>query len=191
MPEKLARDQFAADAAQKLGIADSVLREELRQAALKRRDHVEVRPAALTEVERVLLRALAITDPENEQSRRLVVDAISTQQAWFQHLGSFQSMRALAGRQSKDPMDAVEDQAQKALLAEALLGETRPPEEGEVLSAIKEIQERAIVNRLRELRQLIAEAERRVDFAELAILTQQKLELDRALQKLHRNRDGI
>ena len=63
MPEKLARDQFAADAAQKLGIDSAVLREELRQAALKRRDHIEMRATALTEVERVLLRALAITDP--------------------------------------------------------------------------------------------------------------------------------
>ena len=43
MPEKLARDQFAADAAQKLGIDSAVLREELRQAALKRRDRVEAR----------------------------------------------------------------------------------------------------------------------------------------------------
>jgi DNA primase len=43
MPEKLARDQFAADAAQKLGIDSAVLREELRQAALKRRDRVETR----------------------------------------------------------------------------------------------------------------------------------------------------
>ena len=41
MPEMLARDQFAADAAQKLGIGSAVLREELRQAALKRRDRVE------------------------------------------------------------------------------------------------------------------------------------------------------
>src|SRR5208283_157513 len=56
MPEKLARDQFAGDAAQKLGIDSAVLREELRQAALKRRDRVETRAAALTEVERVLLR---------------------------------------------------------------------------------------------------------------------------------------
>jgi DNA primase len=43
MPEKLARDQFAADAAQKLGVDSAVLREELRQAALKRRDHIEVK----------------------------------------------------------------------------------------------------------------------------------------------------
>ncbi len=43
MPEKLSRDQFAGDAAQKLGISDSVMREELRQAALKRRDRHRTR----------------------------------------------------------------------------------------------------------------------------------------------------
>ena len=85
-------------------------------------------------------------------------------------------------------MDVVEDQAQRALLAETLLAETKPPEESEVQSAIQEIQERAIESRQRELRALIAEAERRGDFAELALLTQQKLDLDRALRQLHNQR---
>jgi DNA primase len=85
-------------------------------------------------------------------------------------------------------MDVVEDPAQRALLAEALLAETKPPEESEVLSAIQEIQERAIESRQRDLRALIAEAERRGDYAELALLTQQKLDLDRALRQLHNQR---
>jgi len=165
MPEKLARDQFAADAAQKLGIDSVVLREELRQAALKRRDHIEVRAATLTEVERVLLRALAIADPEEEQARRLAAQALAEQPTWFEHLGSFQAMQALAARQARDPMDIVEDEAQRALLAQALLAETKPPTESEVQSAIQEIQERAIESRQRELRVLIAEAERGGDFA--------------------------
>jgi DNA primase len=188
MPEKLARDQFAGDAAQKLGIDSAVLREELRQAALKRRDRIETRAAVLTEVERVLLRALAITDPENQRARRLAAEALGTQPAWFEHLGMFSALQALAGRQAADPMDVVEDAAQRALLAEALLAETKPPEENEVLSAIQELEERAIAARLRDLRALIAEAERRGDFAELALLTQQKLELDRALRGLHNRR---
>jgi DNA primase len=190
MPQKLARDQFAGDAAQKLGIDSAVLREELRQAALRRRDHVEVRTTALNEVERVLLRALAITDPENEVARRLAADALAQQPAWFEHLGAFATLQALAGREARDPMDAVADPAQRALLAEALLAETKPPQEQEVRSAIQEIQERAIENRQRELRASIAEAERRGDYAELAILTQQKLELDRALRQLQQHRDG-
>jgi DNA primase len=189
MPEKLARDQFAADAAQKLGIDSAVMREELRQAALRRRDHIEVRATALNEVERVLLRALAVTDPDFEGARRLAAQALAEQPGWFEHLGTFAALQALARRQARDPMDVVEDPAQRALLAEVLLAETKPPEETEVQSAIQEIQERAVVSRQRDLRALIAEAERRGDFAELALLTQQKLELDRALRQLHR--DGV
>jgi DNA primase len=185
IPEKLARDQFAGDAAQKLGIDSAVLREELHQAALKRRERVETRPAALTEVERVLLRALAVTDPEGETSRKLAAQMVVEQPVWFEHLGAFPAMQALAARAARDPMDAVEDAAQRALLAEALLGESRPPEEDEVGSALQEVQERAIESRLRNLRAQIAEAERRGDYAELAVLTQQKLDLDRVLRQLH------
>ena len=188
MPEKLARDQFAHDAAQKLGIDSAVLREELRQAALRRRDHIETRATTLTEVERVLLRALAIDDPENEQARRLATQALAEHPAWFEHLGCFAALQALVLRQARDPMDVVEDEAQRALLAETLLAETKPPEETEVQSAIQEIHERAIVRRQRELRELISEAERRGDHAELALLTQQKLDLDRALRQLHNQR---
>jgi DNA primase len=188
MPEKLARDQFAGDAAQKLGIDSAVLREELRQAALKRRDRIETRASALTEVERVLLRALAITDPEGERSRRLAMQAVLMQAAWFEHLGTFPALQALAGRKASDPMDVVEDPAQRAMVAEVLLAETKPPEENEVASAIQELEERAIVVRLRDLRVLIAEAERRGDFTELALLTQQKLELDRTLRGLQNRR---
>jgi DNA primase len=82
-------------------------------------------------------------------------------------------------------MDVVEDEAQRALLAETLLAEVKPPLESEVLSAIQEIKERGIENRQRDLRVLIAEAERRGDFAELTVLTQQKLDLDRTLRQLH------
>jgi DNA primase len=186
MPEKLARDQFAGDAAQKLGIDSAVLREELRQAALKRRDRIETRGSALSEVERVLLRALAITDPEDQQARRRAVDAIASQPIWFEHLGTFKALQALAARGAGDPMEAVADGGQRALLAETLLAEAVPPEEREVLSAIQELEEHAVVRQQRQLRAMIAEAERRGDFTELALLTQKKLELDRALRTLHR-----
>jgi DNA primase len=185
MPEKLARDQFAGDAAQKLGIDSAVLREELRQAALRRRDHIEARATKLNEVERILLRALAIDDPENEDARRFAAQALAEQPSWFEHLGTYNALQALAGRKSRDPMDIVEDPAQRALLAEALLAEVKPPEASEVRSAVQEIHERAIEHRQRQLRSLIAEAERRGDFAELALLTQQKLDLDRTLRQLH------
>jgi DNA primase len=185
IPQKLERDQFAHDAAQKLGIDSAVLREELRQAALKRQDHIQARATTLTEVERVLLRALAITSPENEQARRLAIDAIVAQPVRFEHLGTFPCLQALAGRQANDPMDAVEDPAQRALLAEVLLQEIEPPAEGEVQSAILHIQERALESQRRAVIALIAEAEAGGDFAEVVLLTQQKMELDRALRQLH------
>ena len=182
--EKLARDQFAADAAQKLGIDSAVLREELRQAALKRRDHIEVRPTALTEVERVLLRALAITDPEFVEARRVAAEAISRQPELFQGLESFKALEALAGRGARDPMDVVEDPAQKALLAEALLAEKEPPTDATVIGAVVSLQKRLIEGQIRDIRAQIAEAERRGDYAEVAVLTQRKLELDKALRQL-------
>ena len=185
MPETLAREQFAADAAQKLGIGSAVLREELRQAALRRRERVEERAAKLTEVERVLLRALAVTDPEGAEARLLAAEALEKEPRWFEHLGAFGAMQALAGRGAKDPMDAVEEPGQRALLAEALLGESRPPQANEVESAVQEVQERAMEGRLRDLRTQIAEAEHKGDSTGLALLTQQKLELDRALRLLH------
>ncbi len=93
MPEKLARDQFAGDAAQKLGIDSAVLREELRQAALRRRDHVESRDHALTEVERVLLRALAIDDPENEDCPPAAAQALAEQPPGLSILAPFSRSR--------------------------------------------------------------------------------------------------
>ena len=185
MPEMQARAQFAQDASQKLGIDSAVMHEELRQAALRRRDHVETKASPLTEVERVLLRALAITDPECEEARRLAAQAIAAQPARFEHLGAWPALVALSRRGAAEPMDAVEDPAQRALLAEALLSEKRPPVESEVQSAVQELEERTIEARQRELRARIAESELRGDFGELAALTQQKLELDRALRSLH------
>jgi DNA primase len=185
IPHKLERDQFAHDAAQKLGIDSAVLREELRQAALKRQDRVAARPTTLMEVERVLLRALAITGSENEQPRRMAAEAIATYPGRFEHLGSFQCLQALSERTTADPMDAVADQTQRALLAEVLLAEIDPPSENEVHSALLHIQERALESQRRAVIAQIAEAEDRGDFAEVVLLTQQKMVLDRELRELH------
>ena len=59
MPHAIVRDEFAQDAAQKLGIDSAVLRQELKQAAAKRQGHIQSLAANLSECERVLVRALA------------------------------------------------------------------------------------------------------------------------------------
>jgi DNA primase len=184
MPEKLARDQFALDAAQKLNIDSAVLREELRQAALKRRDRVETRAVALTEVERVLLRALAITDPDDEEARRLAAQALAQNPAWFEQLGTFAALQALATRAAIDPMDAVEDEAQRALLAEALLAETKPPTEEMVSDALAWHEASLIENQLRKVRSEMAETERQSGWEEALRLNQSRVMLERRLSEL-------
>ncbi|HEY1903408.1 MAG TPA: DNA primase [Terracidiphilus sp.] len=75
MPEKLARDQFAGDAAQKLGIESSVLREELRQAALKRRDHIETRAAiGVLPFERFFVEACCNDSTETREYEKLHIE---------------------------------------------------------------------------------------------------------------------
>ncbi len=49
MPSKIARDEFAADAAQKLGIDSALVREELKTAAAKRRAEIAPSPVRLAE----------------------------------------------------------------------------------------------------------------------------------------------
>jgi hypothetical protein len=130
---------------------------------------------------------LAITDPEHEEARRTAVDAVTRQPQWFEGLGVLEALRALVERGVSGPMDVVEDPAQKALLAEALLAETEPPSADAVLGAIVSLQQRKIEAELRDMRAQIQEAERLGDFAELAVLTQRKLELDRVYRQLRGN----
>ena len=64
-------------------------------------------------------------------------------------------------------MDFVDDPAQRALLAEALLEETEPPSAETVIGAIVSLQKRQIERQIRDLRAQIAEAERRGDSVEV------------------------
>jgi DNA primase len=189
IPDKMVREEFGRNAAFRLMVDSQILADEMHRATLKRRDHIEVRTTALTGVEKVLLRALAITDPDFEGSRSMGADAILTQPSLFEQLGSFVALQALAHRGANDPIEVVKDPGQRALLAEALMSETRPPAERDVGSAIQEIQERALEGQLRDIRGRLDEASRRGDSGELAILWQQKLDLDRALRQLH-NQDA-
>jgi DNA primase len=185
IPEMQVRVQFAMDAAQKLGIDSAVMRDQVRQAALKRRERVETRASSLTEVERVLLRALAATGPLGDTVCQPAVAAIMEHPAWFEHLGAFPALEALAARRAGDPLEIVTDSAQRRLLAEALIGQSRPAEPAEVDGAIQEIREHWIEGLLRQLRTEIAQAEATGELAELVELTRRKLELDRELKGLH------
>ena len=184
IPEKLERDQFMHDAAQKLGIDSAIMREEFRQASISRKERIEVRSSRLSEVERVFLRALAITDPGFAASRAIAVEALRAQPAWFEHLSTFSAMQALADRQANDPMDAVADPQQRALLAEALLQETEPPSRAYVVETLASLEAQFIEKQLKKIRGEMAEAERQGGFAEALKLAQYRTVLERRLSEL-------
>ena len=179
MRHKLERDQFAMDAAQKLGIDSAVLREELRQAAMQRRERVETRSSGLTEVERVLIRALASPG----ESWQVAADAIAAHGEWFQSLGSYPALQSLAA--GMDAMTALEDAGQRALLAQALLQETEAPEVAAVEDALHGLELAHLEHEQRELRAALRAAELRGDWAEVATLTQRKVAVDKAIRQMH------
>jgi DNA primase len=185
MPDLVMRDEFAADAAQKLGIDSALVREELRQAARKRRD--EIRPAGLdglNESERVLLRAAA-SPPESRVCLR-VFQALHDQPQSFEGLSVAPILNALRDRGPLEPLAAISESSQRALLAQALLHESGEVEIQEVEAALESLKYRHLETLQRRVRADIAEAERRGDLAQLAVFMAEKLKVDRQMRDADR-----
>jgi DNA primase len=191
MPSALQRDEFAADAAQKLGIDSAILRQELRQAAASRVESVRSHahdPAS--ETERILIRALVLGD--DDPARSLAATRLAEHPEWYDGLPSSAILESLAlAPAPENPLDAAPDQPSRVLLARAL---EHPAESTEgatpraslaeqVEDALHTLKRRHLERRQRETRTLIAEAERRGDEPMLAKLTQEKLLLDRQLRE--------
>ncbi|WP_263382865.1 DNA primase [Granulicella arctica] len=190
MPNRIHRDEFAADAAQKLGIDSSVMREELKQAAAQRKESVRSHshePA--TETERILLRALVL--PESDPARTMAADQLLQHPEWYESLPTATLLEALSNAPApENPLDIAQDQESRATLARVLMHADEPGD-GEQLTmpervenALHTLEHRRLERRQRELRTMIAEADRRNDQEMLAQLTTEKLQIDRAL-RLH------
>ena len=193
MPNRIHRDEFAADAAQKLGIDSAIMRQELKQAAAQRvesvRSHTQD-PAS--ETERILLRALVLN--EDDPARILAADQLSQHPEWYDSLPAAPVLEALAHAPAPpNPLDAAPDQPSRALLALALQQHDDPAEAGssnasqsmteQVENALHTLERRRLERRQREVRSLLAEADRRGDQAMLATLTAEKLQIDRTLRQ--------
>ena len=181
MPNRIARDEFASDAAQKLGIDSALVREELHQAARKRRD--QVNPSALDslkEAERLLLRAMAGA-PESRIFLR-VSQALHSQPQSFEGLAVTPMLCLLRDRGPLEPLAALPDASQRALLAQALLRESSEVEMEQVEAALESLKYRHLEALQRRVRADIAEAERRGDWAQLAVFMAQKLKVDRQMR---------
>jgi DNA primase len=191
MPNRIQRDEFAADAAQKLGIDSAILRQELKQAAAQRVESVRSHtndPA--TESERVLLRALVL--PEHDPARTLAAEQLDQHPEWYDSLPSAALIEALTiAPAPPNPLDAAPDQSSRILLARTLqetedseVTSSNPQSMSErVQNALDTLAYRQLQRRQRELRTLIAEADRRNDQEMLHKLTAEKLQIDRNLRQ--------
>jgi DNA primase len=185
MPNRIQRDEFAADAAQKLSIDSAILRQELKQAAAQRVESVRAHTHdSASESERVLLRALVL--PEHDSARILAADQLSQHPEWYDSLPSAALLEALSNAPAPaNPLDAAPDQHSHVLLARALEhadSNTQSMTE-QVENALHTLEHRQLERRQRELRALIAEADRRGDREMLKDLTAEKLQIDRKLRE--------
>ncbi len=191
MPDPLARDEFAGDAAQKLGIDSSLLREELRAAAAKRVESVRSTPSAAdtaTEIERVLLRALVL--PEGSPARELAATALAAHPEYLEGLTAGDLLDCLAqSGVPENPLDAAADPSSRALLARVLQtspttpdGHPIPLSPADVRNALHTLEVRALEREQRGLRVALADAQRGNDTATLTALMQRKVAIDRALR---------
>ncbi|HXC94137.1 MAG TPA: DNA primase [Edaphobacter sp.] len=188
MPNRIQRDEFAADAAQKLAIDSAILRQELKQAAAQRVESVRSHshdPAS--ETERVLLRALVL--PEGDPARTLAADQLSQHPQWYENLPSAALLETLShGPAPANPLDAAPDQYGHVLLVTALNHPDDPSTNSQSLTeqvegALYTLERRQLERRQRELRTLIAEADRRGDHQMLNGLTAERLQIDRKLRE--------
>jgi DNA primase len=182
MPDQIVRDDFASNAAQKLGIDSALVREELKQAARKRRD--QINPTSvdlLKEAERVLLRAAACATGSRVFLR--TTEALQQQPQSFEGLSVTPTLTLLCARGTLEPLAAIPDPIQRALLAQALLRESGEVELEQVEAALESLKYRRLEALQRRVRADIAEAERRGDLAQLAIFVAEKLKVDRELRK--------
>jgi DNA primase len=185
MAHPIRRNQFAEDAANKLGIDSALMRQELKQAAAHRLASVPAqRTEMLTETERILLRALVLS--ESNPARILAARGLAENSAWIADLATADLLDTLANAPApSNPLDAASSDPARALLAEAL--EDAPAGKGhsliaQVEDALHMLEGRRLERRQRELRSQIAEADRRGDQAMLTQLIAEKLDIDRKLR---------
>ncbi len=183
IPSRIARDEFAADAAQKLAIDSALLRQELKQAASARRADVRSNnagAAALSEAEKLLLRALVMPGSKAGAAAR---HGLSEEPALCDGLAAGPLIAAFAAAETvSSPFELAPDEVSRHWLATALLNAPQEIAPEQVNEAFQSLRHSGLERRQRELRRLLAEAEARRDTETVQELMEEKIALDRALR---------
>ena len=185
VPNRIVREALANDIAQKLGIDSEVLRQEFRSAATNRASR-EVKAAfavGMKPSEKILLRAAAAV-AEGERPLRIRALRAMAEERLHDGLNSETLLQQMleAGEDVDDPMQLPMSDADRQLLAAAVMKEDEPLTPELLEGALEDLRHRIqIYRREREIKRGIVEAERKNDVAALVRLKQEKLELDRKL----------
>jgi len=187
MPNRIARDEFAMDAAQKLGIDSALVREELKEAAAKRRDSLAERTvSSLTRAEQILL--LAFSAPQAGELYQ------SAEAAYREHEADFGRMREdvreilsqlRARPEGADPMQSLTDAGHRQMLAGVLVSvHGADPELDHVESAILTLRRTSLEQEQRAVRTALQEAERAGKTDEVLVLSRKAHEAAVRLREL-------
>ncbi|HSA93147.1 MAG TPA: toprim domain-containing protein, partial [Terriglobales bacterium] len=196
VPNRIARDELAAEIAQKLNIDSAVLRQELRHAAATRT--ATVRPAAepqATDAERILIRALAsggqlpvepggnpVSEPAEQLDPARQARYVLSAERLHEGLAAESLLEVLL--QKEEDADALTlplSDSDRSLLAAVLMDEREELTSDLLEGAIEALRRRHLERRRRQLKTEIADAERRSDSAALTRLLQEKVDIDRVL----------
>jgi DNA primase len=186
MPSRIARDEFASDAAQKLGIDSALVRQELKEAASKRRDSMTSQASSLTRAEHILLQAFS--SPQSSDVYR------AAEAAYREHEADFAKMRAdvhailtqLRAREGNaDPLQCLSEPEHRQMLAGVFVSvHGAEPQPDSVEEAVATIRRSSLEQQQRSLRAALQEAERQGRSDEVLTLTRQIHDIARKLREL-------
>ncbi len=187
LPSAIQRTQFVEDAAQKLGIDSSLVRQELQHAATHRLESVRSNAGqAMNETERILLRALVM--PETSRARQRAASEIAVHPEWLEGMAAGELIEALAlAPAGSSPLDTAPDDRSREVLARVLHEDSGVDEtmlDVEIVNVLHTLERRRLERRQRELRGMMVEAERRGDTAMLGTLSAESVQVNRALRTL-------
>lgn len=198
IPSRIVRDELATEIANKLQIDSAVLRQELKHVASSRSATKVATPkeTPISDSERVLIRALASArdlgaDPVSSREGQ-ELDFEPARQAHFAltsenlHIGlrteALLSTLLKSFDEGTDPMSLDMSESDRSFLAEALMKEDEALTAELLDSAVEALRRRRLESRQRELREQIADAERKNDSVRMMQLVQEKLDIDRQLR---------
>ena len=186
IPSRIARDAFANDAAQALGIDSALVRAELKEAAAKRRDALVAQPQPLNRAEQILL--LSFAAPRSGECYLVAEGAFHEHPREFAALRD--DVRAMIGAlrerpEAADPLGALADEEQKRMLAALFLSiHDAEPQADEVEEAVLAIRVSFLEQEQRRLRVAIDQAERAGKMDETLRLTRERQDVTRILREL-------